>query len=100
VIDDVGILYGHLVYSTAIWYIVWPFGIFHGHLVYFFPALVSCIKENLATLDVIAPLSLMYVCGYLIGKKHFVISLFCFCRQSHTSQLATDRASSVRLTFK
>jgi hypothetical protein len=26
--EDVGTLYGHLVYFTAIWYIIWPFGIF------------------------------------------------------------------------
>jgi hypothetical protein len=50
------IFYGHLVYLMAIWYILWPFGIFYGHLVYFmliwyiFPVLVSCTKENLATL--------------------------------------------------
>jgi hypothetical protein len=64
----------HLVYFTAIWYILWSFGIFCGHLyfvviwyilrsfifcghlVYFaviwyiFPVLVCCTKENLATL--------------------------------------------------
>jgi hypothetical protein len=28
-------LYGHFVYCTTTWYIVWPFGIFCGHLVYF-----------------------------------------------------------------
>jgi hypothetical protein len=33
--EYVGILYGHLVYFMAIWYILWPFGILHGHLVYF-----------------------------------------------------------------
>jgi hypothetical protein len=27
--------YGHLVYITAIWNILWPFGIFYGNLVYF-----------------------------------------------------------------
>jgi hypothetical protein len=26
-----------LVHFTAIWYILWPFGIFYGYLVYFFP---------------------------------------------------------------
>jgi hypothetical protein len=37
-------------------YILWPFGVFNGHLEYFmticyiFPVLVSCTKENLATL--------------------------------------------------
>jgi hypothetical protein len=30
-----GIFFGHLEYFTAIWYILWPFGIFYGHLVYF-----------------------------------------------------------------
>jgi hypothetical protein len=25
---DVGIFYGHLMYFTAIWYILWQFGIF------------------------------------------------------------------------
>jgi hypothetical protein len=29
-----GILYGHLIYFMAIWYIMWPFGLFCGHLVY------------------------------------------------------------------
>jgi hypothetical protein len=33
--DDVGILYGHLDYFAAIWYILWYFGIFYGNLVYF-----------------------------------------------------------------
>jgi hypothetical protein len=30
-----GRFYGHLVYFTAICYILWPFGIFYGYLVYF-----------------------------------------------------------------
>jgi hypothetical protein len=38
-----------LVYFTAMWYILLPFGIFNDHLVYF-PILVRCTKENLATL--------------------------------------------------
>jgi hypothetical protein len=33
--EDVGILYGHLVYFTAIWSILRPFGIFYGYLVHF-----------------------------------------------------------------
>jgi hypothetical protein len=33
---DVGKFYGHLVYFSAISYILWPFGIFYGHLVYIF----------------------------------------------------------------
>jgi hypothetical protein len=32
---DVGIRYGHLVYFTVIWYILWPLGQFYGYLVYF-----------------------------------------------------------------
>jgi hypothetical protein len=31
----VGKFQGLLEYITAIWYILWPFGIFYGHLVYF-----------------------------------------------------------------
>jgi hypothetical protein len=34
--EDVGKLYGHLVYFTAIWYILWPLGTFHGYLIHFF----------------------------------------------------------------
>jgi hypothetical protein len=56
--EDVGILYGHLVYCKAIWYILWAFGIFYGHWVYFwsqiwyiFPTLVCFAKKNLATLS-------------------------------------------------
>jgi hypothetical protein len=33
--EDVGILYGHLVGLTAKWYSLWPFGIYYGYLVYF-----------------------------------------------------------------
>jgi hypothetical protein len=36
-IEYVGIFYGHLVYFTTLWYILWPFGIFYGHLVYISP---------------------------------------------------------------
>jgi hypothetical protein len=32
--EDFGMFYGHLVYCTAIWYILWSFGIFYGYLVY------------------------------------------------------------------
>jgi hypothetical protein len=31
------IFYDYLIYFTAIWYIVWPFGIFYGYLLYFHP---------------------------------------------------------------
>jgi hypothetical protein len=37
VIENLGILYVHLVYFMAIGNILWPFGIFCGHLVYFSP---------------------------------------------------------------
>jgi hypothetical protein len=33
--EDVGILYGHLVYFTPVWYILRPFGIFYGYLTRF-----------------------------------------------------------------
>jgi hypothetical protein len=33
-VDD-GLFYGHLVYFTAIWSILQPFGTFCGHLVFF-----------------------------------------------------------------
>jgi hypothetical protein len=32
--EDVGIFYAPLVYFTAIWSSLWPFGIFDGYLVY------------------------------------------------------------------
>jgi hypothetical protein len=35
--EDVRIFYGRLVSFTAIWYILWPFGIFYSHLWYIFP---------------------------------------------------------------
>jgi hypothetical protein len=28
-------IFGNLVYFTAIWYILWPFGLICGHLIYF-----------------------------------------------------------------
>jgi hypothetical protein len=46
-IGDVGILYGHFVYFTAKWYMLWPF----GGLLVFFPVLVSCTEKNLATVE-------------------------------------------------
>jgi hypothetical protein len=33
--EYVGLLYVHWVCFTAIWYILWPFGVFCGHLEYF-----------------------------------------------------------------
>jgi hypothetical protein len=47
--EDVDMLFGHLVYFTAIWYIVWPFDIWYEYLV-FFPILVCWTMNNLATL--------------------------------------------------
>jgi hypothetical protein len=32
--EDVGTLYVHLVYSTAIWYVLWPYDIWYGYLAY------------------------------------------------------------------
>jgi hypothetical protein len=34
--EDVVMLFVHLVYCVAIWYILWPFGSFYGYLVYLF----------------------------------------------------------------
>jgi hypothetical protein len=33
--EDVGMFCGHLAYFTAIWYILWSFGIFYVYLAYF-----------------------------------------------------------------
>jgi hypothetical protein len=35
--EDVGLYYGHLVYFSAIWHVLSPFGIICGHLVHFPP---------------------------------------------------------------
>jgi hypothetical protein len=35
--DDVGIFYCHLVYFTALWYFLRPFGKYYRYLVYFYP---------------------------------------------------------------
>jgi hypothetical protein len=43
--EDVGTLYGHLVYFTAIWYSLWPFGIFCGYFVYFFLILIFAPRK-------------------------------------------------------
>jgi hypothetical protein len=48
--EKVGIFYDHLEYFTAIWYILWPFGIVCGHLVYFIPFWYVKSNKNLATL--------------------------------------------------
>jgi hypothetical protein len=44
--EDVGIFYGHMVYLTAIWYILWPF---FGYF-YVFHILVCRTRKNPATL--------------------------------------------------
>jgi hypothetical protein len=49
-IEDVRIFYGHLVYFTAIWSVLWPFGILYGYLVYFSPFWYVVPRKNLATL--------------------------------------------------
>jgi hypothetical protein len=48
--EDVGILYGHLVHFTVLCYILVTFGKVRGNLVYFIPFLVFCTKKNLANL--------------------------------------------------
>jgi hypothetical protein len=48
--ENVGIFYGHLEYIMAYCFIAWLFGnLCSGLLEYFFPVLVHCITENLAT---------------------------------------------------
>jgi hypothetical protein len=49
-VENVNIFYGHWVYFTAVWNILWPSGIFGGYLVDLFPVLVYCTKKNLSTL--------------------------------------------------
>jgi hypothetical protein len=49
--EDVGIFYGHLVHFTVLSYISWTSVMVRGNLVHFFPFLVFCTKENLATLS-------------------------------------------------
>jgi hypothetical protein len=50
--EDIGIVYGHLVHFKVFCYSFWTFSIVRGNLVYFlfFPVLVFCTKKNLATL--------------------------------------------------
>jgi hypothetical protein len=50
--EDYGIFYGHLVYFTAIWYILWPLGTFCGKLVCIFSrfGMLYTPKKNLASL--------------------------------------------------
>jgi hypothetical protein len=44
--ENVGIFFGHLVYFTANWFVLQPFGIFP-------PILACCVDKNLATLPAI-----------------------------------------------
>jgi hypothetical protein len=48
--EDVGIFYVHVVYFTAKWYKLWPFGTFCALFGIFFPVLIGCTEKNLATL--------------------------------------------------
>jgi hypothetical protein len=34
-VEDVSLFYGHLVYFTAIWYILWQFGTLYGYSVHY-----------------------------------------------------------------
>jgi hypothetical protein len=66
--DNVGVLYGQLVYLTNIWYILWPL----GNFVYFILSLVFCVEKNLATL---VTSSLAFLpSSELFGKRFFVLS--------------------------
>jgi hypothetical protein len=43
----VGILNGHLVYFTAIWYSLRPFGIFYGYLVHIFFSFMHVVPRKI-----------------------------------------------------
>jgi hypothetical protein len=60
--EDVAIFYGHLVYFTAIWYILWPFGLLYLNLVYFV-AIWSTIPQ------------FGIFCGHLV---YFMVSWYIF----------------------
>jgi hypothetical protein len=49
--ENVGIFYDHLQYFTAIWCILWPFGIVCCNLVNFSLFGSAWINQNLATLS-------------------------------------------------
>jgi hypothetical protein len=61
---DVGTLYGHLLYFTAISYILWPFGKFCGRFGKVFSVLVCFTKKNLATLLCSATLEQNFFLGF------------------------------------
>jgi hypothetical protein len=44
--ERVGIFYGHLVYFTTIWCVLWSFGTFYGLFGAFFPVSVCCTKKK------------------------------------------------------
>jgi hypothetical protein len=43
--EAVGKFYGHLIYFTAFWYPLWPFGIFGGYLVYYSPRWYVALRK-------------------------------------------------------
>jgi hypothetical protein len=47
--EGVGLVYGHLVYFTVIWYILCSLDIFYKLFGIFIPVWVCCTKQNLAT---------------------------------------------------
>jgi hypothetical protein len=44
--EHIGMFYGHLVYFTAIWYILWPFSLLFVVIWYIFPRLVMLYQEK------------------------------------------------------
>jgi hypothetical protein len=46
---NLSIFYSHLMYFTAIWYILWPFGVFYCRLEYFL-RFGLLYQENVASL--------------------------------------------------
>jgi hypothetical protein len=55
--EDVGIFYYHLVYFTAIWYVLWQFGIFCGNLVHF------------SSFWYAVPRKIWQLCKYVVGSN-------------------------------
>jgi hypothetical protein len=68
-LEAVGIFYEHLACFTAIWYMLWPFGIFHGYLVHFSHfGMLHQDKSGSPDLDLSNRLHQDCVCHV---KKHF-----------------------------